>query len=29
MNFLPHQYQAYAIQAIIDKPAVGLWLEMG
>jgi SNF2 family DNA or RNA helicase len=29
MKFKPHQYQEYAIQKIIDDPAVGLLLEMG
>ena len=29
MEFHPHSYQAYAEQAILDKPAVALWLEMG
>ena len=29
MKFVPHPYQAYCIQAILDKPAVGLFLDMG
>lgn len=29
MKFIPHNYQQYAIDAIINKPAVGLFLEMG
>jgi SNF2 family DNA or RNA helicase len=29
MDFKPHKYQEYAIQRIIDDPAVGLFLEMG
>ncbi|WP_419892831.1 SNF2-related protein [Oceanobacillus kimchii] len=29
MEFVPHQYQKYAIQKIIDTPAVGLFLDMG
>lgn len=29
MIFRPHLYQAYCIQAILDKPAVGLFLDMG
>ena len=29
MIFRPHPYQAYCIQAILDKPAVGLFLDMG
>ncbi|WP_152658281.1 DEAD/DEAH box helicase [Oceanobacillus sp. CFH 90083] len=29
MEFVPHQYQEYAIQKIIDTPAAGLFLDMG
>lgn len=29
MKFQPHRYQEYAIQRILDTPAVGLFLEMG
>jgi hypothetical protein len=29
MKFIPHKYQEYAIQRIIDTPAIGLFLEMG
>lgn len=29
MNFKPHAYQAYAIQRVVEQPAVGLLLEMG
>ncbi|MGD9678412.1 MAG: SNF2-related protein [Vulcanibacillus sp.] len=29
MKFIPHEYQRYAIQKIIDTPAAGLFLEMG
>ncbi len=29
MKFKPHKYQEYAIERIIDTPAVGLFLEMG
>lgn len=29
MQFEPHEYQAYAIREIIEKPAVGLLLDMG
>lgn len=29
MNFNPHQYQMYCIQALINNPAVALWLECG
>lgn len=29
MKFIPHQYQEYAIQKIIDTPAAGLFLDMG
>lgn len=29
MNFKPHAYQEFAIQRIIDQPAVGLFLDMG
>lgn len=28
-HFTPHPYQQAAIDAIIDKPSVGLWMEMG
>jgi len=29
MKFQPHKYQEYAIQRILDTPAIGLFLEMG
>jgi SNF2 family DNA or RNA helicase len=29
MKFVPHKYQEYAIERIIDTPAIGLFLEMG
>ena len=29
MKFIPHEYQAHAIQKIIETPATGLFLEMG
>lgn len=29
MKFKPHQYQEHAIQHILDKPAAGLFLDMG
>ena len=29
MEFVPHPYQAYATQRIVDDPAVGLFLSMG
>ncbi|WP_270578010.1 DEAD/DEAH box helicase [Caldibacillus thermoamylovorans] len=29
MKFVPHSYQAFAIQRVIDEPAVGLFLDMG
>lgn len=29
MIFVPHPYQEFCIQAILDKPAVGLFLDMG
>jgi SNF2 family DNA or RNA helicase len=29
MRFKPHQYQEYAVDRIMDTPAVGLFLEMG
>ncbi len=28
-NFVPHSYQAFSIQKIIDNPAAGLFLDMG
>lgn len=28
-NFIPHNYQGYSIQKIIDNPAAGLFLDMG
>ena len=28
-NFIPHNYQQYCIQRIIDDPAIGLFLDMG
>ncbi len=29
MKFIPHKYQEYAKERIIDTPALGLFLEMG
>jgi len=29
MKFIPHKYQAQAINKIIDVPFTGLFLEMG
>ncbi|CAM4184783.1 hypothetical protein PAAL109150_14490 [Paenibacillus alkaliterrae] len=29
MKFIPHKYQEYAVDRIMDTPAVGLFLEMG
>lgn len=29
MKFIPHNYQEYAIERILDQEAVGLFLEMG
>ena len=29
MQFKPHEYQAYAIQRVIEQPACGLLLDMG
>lgn len=29
MKFIPHTYQKYAIQRILEQPAVGLFLDMG
>lgn len=29
MKFVPHQYQAYATQQILETPYIGLFLEMG
>ncbi len=29
MKFKPHKYQEYAVERILDTPAVGLFLEMG
>ena len=29
MKFIPHLYQVYAIQKILDLPATGLFLDMG
>lgn len=29
MKYCPHGYQTYAIQRIIDTPALALWLDMG
>ena len=28
-KFIPHAYQSYAIQKIIENPACGLFLDMG
>lgn len=29
MKFIPHKYQEYAIQRILDTPNIALLLEMG
>lgn len=29
MNFIPHKYQQYAIDFLIEKPYSGLFLDMG
>lgn len=29
MRFIPHPYQQYDIQRIIDDPCIGLFLDMG
>lgn len=29
MKFIPHEYQAYAIQRILDTKYIALFLEMG
>lgn len=29
MKFIPHKYQDYAIDRILDTPYIGLFLEMG
>ena len=29
MKFIPHNYQAYAINEVIEKPEIGLFLDMG
>jgi len=29
MKYKPHRYQEYATEQIIEKPFIGLWLEMG
>lgn len=29
MKFIPHQYQSYAVDRILDTPYIGLFLEMG
>lgn len=29
MRFIPHNYQQYAVDKVIQKPAVGLLLDMG
>ncbi|RKD26697.1 DEAD/DEAH box helicase [Ammoniphilus oxalaticus] len=29
MKFVPHSYQAYAINEVIEKPEIGLFLDMG
>lgn len=29
MKFISHGYQRYAIDRIIEQPAIGLFLEMG
>lgn len=29
MLFKPHDYQSYAIERILNAPAVGLFLDMG
>lgn len=29
MKYIPHRYQQYATQRVLDQEAVGLFLEMG
>ncbi len=29
MKFIPHQYQSYAVDRMLDTPYIGLFLEMG
>lgn len=29
MQFIPHKYQTYCVQRILDTPALALWLDMG
>ena len=29
MKFIPHSYQQYSIDRILDTPAIGLFLDMG
>lgn len=29
MKFIPHEYQRYAIERVIEQPTIGLFLEMG
>lgn len=29
MKYIPHPYQDYATQRILDNKFIGLWLEMG
>lgn len=29
MKFIPHEYQEYAIDRILDTPYIALFLEMG
>lgn len=29
MKFIPHKYQSYAVDRIMDTEALGLFLEMG
>jgi hypothetical protein len=29
MKYIPHAYQKYCEQRIIDTPAIALWLDMG
>lgn len=28
-NFIPHKYQRYCINRIIDEPNIACWLDMG
>lgn len=29
MKFIPHSYQSYCIQRMVEDPALGAFLEMG